>query len=811
MSMLVNDVKYGIRQLVKNPGSTLIVILTLTIGIGANTTMFSVVNAVLLRPLPYPDAGRLVMLWETEPEQGQFHTPVSIPNFLDWQKRSRSFDHMGLAYNCPRMNFALDESTCHVEGAAVSSGLFSALGVKPLLGRTFTTQEDRPSSDVVMVLSYDLWQNQFAADPHIIGRQIAVEGGFLQSTVVGVLPASFQPFHESFQDEQCWLSLGTVKFLFNQRGNRGANVVAKLKPDVTLEQAQSEMDGIATRMATEYGENRDRGISLVPLLKETIKDVDTTMWVLLAAVGFLLLIVCVNVANLLLARVSSREREIAVRAALGAGPWRLIRQVFVESLLLAILGGASGFSLASCGNKLLHLWLEGHIPRMHDLSMDARVLGFTVLVSLSSCIVFGLAPALRLLGCEVLPTLQRSAGRSTSSRYRVLQDALVVTQIALALVLLVGAGLLGRSFVSLTRTDLGMKPENVLTFSLGLPVMQYQDSHKRSTLLTRLDNELQTLPGVCAAGSTNLLPFTTWNSAGFSVKEGVPTHAGIQRMARYQAVSPDYFKTIGTKLVKGRFFNEHDVRGTAGKIVINEAMARRFWPNDDPIGTHLALSISYGDGAPASYEIVGIVADAKQQTVQAEIQPEMSWLNAQHPAFGVVYTVRSEIEPVSLTKSIRDVVARLDETVTIFDVRTLQERIGDTFTRERFSLSLYSLLSVVALLLASFGVYGVVAYAVNTRQQEIGIRFTLGAQRRDVLAMILKKGCLLAGAGTAIGILAAMAVTRLMASMLYQVTPFDPMTFAMVPLLLIAVALLACFVPARRATKIDPMKALRYE
>lgn len=811
MTTLWKDVQYGVRMLRRSPGFAAVAVLTLAIGIGANTTMFSVVNTVLLRPLPYPGSDRLTMIWETEPKQGNFHVPASIPNFLDWQKQGRSFEHMGLAYDCPLMNIAHNQSACQVEGAAISSGVFSALGVQPLLGRTFTPQEDQPNSDIAMVLSHGLWQSQFAADPNVVGRQIAIEGGFLQSTVVGVLPASFRPFHESYQDKQCWLSLGTVKFLFSQRGNRGAVVVAKLKPNVTLEQAQSEMDGIATQMAATYGENRDRGIRLVPLLEETVKDVDTTMWVLLAGVGFLLLIVCVNVANLLLTRVSSREREIAVRAALGARAWRLIRQVFVESLLLAVLGGVLGFLLASGGNRLLCLWLGGRIPRMHDLSMDTHVLGFTMLVSLFSCLIFGLAPAVRLLRCEILPTLQRSAGRSSSSRHRVLQDVLVVTQIALALVLLVGAGLLGRSFVSLMRTDLGMKPENVLTFSLGLPVMQYQDSQTRSTFLARLDSELQTLSGVRAAGSTSLLPFTTRNSAGFSVEQGVPTPAGVQRMARYQAVSFDYFKTIGTRLVKGRFFDEHDMQGTVGKIVINETMARRFWPDGDPIGTRLALSVRYGDNAPASYEIVGIVADVKQQTVQAEIQPEMSWLNVQHPAFGVMCAVRSDIEPANLIKSIRNVVAGLDETVTVYDVRTLQERISDTFTRERFSLSLYSLFSVVALSLASFGVYGVMAYAVSTRQQEIGIRIAPGAQRTNVLRLILKRGCLLAGIGTVIGVLGALAVSHVMGAMLYEVEPFDPMTFAMVPLLLIVVTLLACYVLARRATKIDPMEALRHE
>jgi putative ABC transport system permease protein len=448
---------------------------------------------------------------------------------------------------------------------------------------------------------------------------------------------------------------------------------------------------------------------------------------------------------------------------------------------------------------------------MHNLSIDAYVLGFIVLVSLLSCVLFSLAPTLRLLSHEILPALQRSAGRSTSSRYRLLQDGLVVTQIALALVLLVGAGLLGRSFVSLMCTDLGLKPENVLTFSLGLPAMQYQENHKRSAFLARLESELRSLPGVRAAGSTSLLPFTTWNSCGFSVKDGVPTQADVERMARYQAVSLDYFISIGTRLVKGRFFNEHDTQGTVGKIVINETMARRFWPDQNPIGTRLDLAIRYGKNTPSSYEIVGIVADAKQQNVQAEIQPEMSWLNAQHPAWEVVFTVRSSAAPLSLLEPIRSLIADLDKTVTISDVHTLQERISDTFTRERFSLFLYGFFAIVALLLASLGIYGVMAYAVNLRRQEIGIRIALGARPGQILHLILGKGMRLTFLGLIIGLVGSLALTSLMASMLYQIKTTDPLTFTLVPVMILAVVLLASVIPARRAVKIDPMEALRYE
>ncbi len=817
MSTLINDIKYAIRQLRKNPGFTAVAALTLAIGIGANTSMFSVVNTVLLNPFPYPDSDRLVRVFTTDPAKERFRDPVSIPNFLDWQKQSQSFECLGLVnYAGYPSNVLRGQGSSRVKTLIASSTLFSALDVKPVLGRMFTAEDDKPNSDLMSLLSYDLWQSQFAADPDIIGRQVAVGGGiigdgFVQCTVIGVLPADFQPSScEGFKGTQCWLSLSIIKDRFAQRNSHTSTVVAKLKPGVTLSQAQTEMDGIAAQIATHYGE--DGGVRIVSLRDDLVKDVDTTVWILFAAVGFLLMIVCVNVANLLLTKISSRDREMAVRAALGAGRWRLMQQVFIESLLLVILGGTLGILLAFWGNQLLFAWLGDHIPWMYELAMDGRVLAFTALACLLSCVLFSLAPAIRLLGCEVLPVLQNSAGRSTSSRYRVLQDALVVIQISMALVLLVGAGLLGRSFVSLMRTDLGMKPENVLTFQVWLPRDQFPENRTRSAFLNRMESELQTLPGVRAVGSTSRLSFTaSWNMTGFSVKDGLSTPADVQRKACSQAVSPDYFKTIGTELVKGRFFNERDTQGTVGKMIVNETMAQRFWPDQNPLGTRLDIDSSVGGNTPSSYEIVGIVADAKQMTIQEDIKPEMSVLNAQFPPFGAMFTVKTDVEPLSQVKAIRELVASLDKTVSISDVRTLQGRISDTIWREQFSLMLNGFFSVTALLLASLGVYGVMAYAVNLRQQEIGIRIALGAQRGNVVGLILKKGCLLAGIGIAIGIFGALAVTRIIDSMLYQVKPLDPVTFAVVPFLLGAVTLLACYVPARRAAKIDPMEVLKYE
>ena len=817
MSTLINDIKFAFRQLRKSPGFTLIVVLILAIGIGANTSMFSVVNRVLLNPFPYPDSDRLVRVFNDPRGWGRFRTPLSIPDLLDWQKQSQSFECLGLVNSVGLFSTVLlGERAPRVKTWKASSTLFSALDVKPVLGRIFTAEEDRPNGDITSILSYDLWQSRFAADPNIIGRQIAVtndfiEGSPVQCTVIGVLPADFHPsFCEGFEGTQCWLSLSIIKPRHTQRDSHISTVVAKLKPGVTRSQAQAEMNGIAAHMATQDG-GEDEGVRIVSLRDDLIKDVDTTVWILFAAVGCLLMIVCVNVANLLLTKSSSRDREMAVRAALGAGRWRLMQQVFIESLLLVILGGPLGILLAFWGNQLLFAWLGDHIPWMVKLALDGRVLAFTALACLLSCVLFSLAPVLRLLGCEVLPGLQNSAGRSTSSRYRVLQDALVVIQIAMALVLLVGAGLLGRSFVSLMRTDLGLKPENVLTFHVDLQGEQFQENRARRAFLNRMDSELQALPGVRAVGSNSPFSFTrsAYNTP-FSVKDGLPTQPDVPTFALSEWVSSDYFQAVGTKLVKGRFFDNRDVLATEGKVIINETMARRFWPDQNPLGTRIIPDMGIGD-SPSFYEIVGVVADAKQLTIQSDIEPEMSILHAQFPPGGAMFIVRTDVEPMSQVRAIRGLVANLDKTVSISDARTLQARINDTIWRERFSLMLNGFFSVTALLLASLGVYGVMAYAVNLRQQEIGIRIALGAQRGNVLGLILKKGCLLAGMGIAIGLLGALAVTRTLEFMLYQVKPLDPVTFAAVPLLLLAVSLLACYVPARRATKIDPMEALRYE
>jgi len=813
MMTIWQDIKYAVRQLRKSPGFTLIVVLTLALGIGANTSMFSVVNTVLLDPFPYPDSDRLVRVFN-DPRGKRFRTPLSIPDLLDWQKQSQSFECLGLVnYAGFPSTVLLGERAPRVKTLIASSTLFSALDVKPVLGRLFTAEEDKYNSDLMALLSYDLWQSQFAADPNIIGRQVGcgfTRDGFVQCTVVGVLPADFHPsFCEGFEGTQCWLSLSRIRNRFGQRRIHTSTVVAKLKPGVTVSRAQTEMDGIAAQMATQDG--GDKGVRVVSLRDDLVKDVDTTVWILFAAVGCLLMIVCVNVANLLLTKSSSRDREMAVRAALGAGRWRCMQQVFIESLLLVILGGTLGILLAFGGNRLLFAWLGGRIPWMVELALDGRVLAFTALACLLSCVLFSLAPVLRLLGCEILPVLQNSAGRSTSSRYRVLQDALVVIQISMALVLLIGAGLLGRSLVSLMRTDLGMKPENVLTFQVSLQGEQFQENRARSAFLNRMESELHALPGVRAVGSNSLFSFTkSRHPSDFSVKDGLPTQSDVPPVALAESVSSDYFKAVGAKLVKGRFFDNRDVLATEGKVIINETMARRFWPDQNPLGTRIIPDSSIGDD-PFSYEIVGIVADAKQQTIQSDIEPEMSILHAQLPPWGAMFIVRTDVEPLSQVKAIRERVANLDKTISISDVRTLQGRINDTIWQERFSLFLYGFFAVVALLLASLGIYGVMAYAVNLRQQEIGIRIALGAQRGNVLGLILKKGCLLASIGTAFGFLGALAVTRMMDSMLYQVKSLDPLTFAVVPLLLGAVTLLACYVPARRAAKIDPMEALRYE
>jgi len=798
-------------MLVKDPGFTAVAVLTLALGIGANTVIFSVVNTVLLCPLPYADPSRLVMVWGTIPQRETRRQNVSYPDYQDWREQNRVFEGMALLQGDDGA-FSTPGGAIQLRGMAASSSFFPLLGVKPLLGRTWTADEDRAGSARVMVLAHGFWQREFGSDPQVLGREVRVDADVY--TIIGVLPPTFHPYlgggrewSESVNGEY-WTSLAGAADNFHQRGMHVFLSVARLKPGVTVQQAQTEMDAIAARLAKEHTQSQGRGVNVAPLHGEIVKDVRATLAILLGSVGLILLILCANMANFLLVRASTREKEMGIRAALGASVARLIRQTLTESLVLTGLGGAVGLLSAGWVVVALRPFLSAYVPRGEELSLDGTVLGFTLVVSLAAGVLFGGAPAWSLLRSDPQGAIRKGAGRASAAGHRAYQDVLVVTEIALTLVLLTMAGLLGRSFVALVKTDLGMKPEHVLTFSVNLP---YEEAQRREAFWRDALARMETLPGMESIGATSCLPFQGDMNGNFEPLDGgmdVPAHL---RTARFQSVSAGYFRALGLSLVNGRFLDALDEGAATGRMVINETMARRFWPGDDPIGKHLRLRFSVGGAEPSSYEIVGIVHDTKQNSVEAQVAPEMLIPFTQMTFWQMVFTARTTAGPESLIGAIRTIVADLDPAVPVYDVRTMKGRIADTFAQRLASVVMLGVFSALALLLAALGVYGVIAHGVSARRQEIGIRVALGARRLDVMGLVFRHGLTLAGIGGGVGLLGAVAASRVLRSLLYQTQPTDPLTFAIGPLVVITVALLASWLPARRATQVDPMTVLKCE
>lgn len=807
----MQDLKFAFRQLRKTPGFTAVAVLSLALGIGANTAIFSVVNTVLLRPLPFADPARLVMVWGTVPQQGIRRDTISYPDYQDWREQNRVFEDIALlrgdggALSAPA-------GPMRVRAMAASSSFFPLLGVKPFLGRIWTADEDRAGNGRVMVLTHGFWQRDFWSDPQVLGKQVRVDANVY--TIIGVLPRTFRPYlgcghewSETLKGEY-WTSLAGSANIFPQRGMRAFHALGRLRPGVTPTQAQSQMDTIAARSAAEYSGNQGRGVNVAPLRAEIVKDERAFLTVLLGSVVLILLIVCANLANLLLARANAREKEMGIRAALGASAGRLIRQTFTESLALAGLGGAMGWLLACWAMGVLRPFLGAYIPRSEELALDGTVLGYTLAVSLAAGGLLGLAPMWLLLRRNLLASLQKGAGRATGMGHRAYQDVLVVAEIALTLVLLTGAGLLGRSFVSLVRTDLGMKPEQVLTFSVDLP---YVEAQRRASFWRDALTRIEVLPGVKSVGATSCLPFKGDMDVGFELLDDGADLPAHMRSARLQSVSAGYFSAMGMRLVKGRLLDSRDEGTTEGRMIINETMAKRFWPDRDPIGKRLRLGLRISPKETAPCEIVGIVGDTKQSRVEADVSPEMLVPYTQLTFWEMAFTARTTVEPEGLLGAIRKTIADLDPAVPVFDVRTMEARIADTFAPRLASILLLGAFSLLALLLSALGIYGVMAYAVGIRRHEIGIRMALGAQSSDVMGLVFKRGMTLAGIGGAVGGLGAVAAGRLLRSMLYQTQPTDPVTFVIGPLLLITVALLACWLPARRAAKLDPIVALRSE
>jgi putative ABC transport system permease protein len=800
MGTLLQDLRYGVRMLLKNPGFALVAVIALALGIGANAAIFSVVNAVLLRSLPFDDPDRLIVLRENKPPQFPEFS-VAPGNFLDWQKQNTVFEKLA-AIRGSSYNLVDTGEPERLRGARVSAGLFEMLGVKPASGRTFAAEEDQPGHDAVVILSHSLWQRRFGADPNILGRTLTLNASTY--TVIGVMAPDFQ-----FPDRETEL-FTPVAFDAKQADQHGAHYISaigRLKPGVTIEQARTEMSAIAARLAQQYPDsNTGWGVSLFKMQEYESRDIKPALLILLGAVALVLLIACANVANLLLARATARQREIAIRTALGASRWRVIRQLLTESVLLALVGGGIGLILAVWGVDLLLALAPEDLPHVKGGTVDARVLGFTILITLLTGIIFGLVPALQSSRPNLNETL-KEGGRGTTTGHNRVRSSLVITEVAVALVLLIGAGLLIRSFYRLQQVNPGFNPQNALAVSISLPGKKYPEEEQNAAFFTQLTERVSTLPGVVAVGVAQVLPIQSDYVLGFNIQGRPPDAPGDEPSTNYYAVSPGYFKAMGIPLLRGRLFTEQDKKDAPRVAVINETMAKKFFPNEDPIGK----GINVTNGPERFREIVGIVGDVKQYGLDQPTTAQTYEPYLQTPFQNMTLVVRTDGNPAGLTAGVRSQVLSIDKDQPVSRIRTLEQVISESVAKQRFAMLLLGIFAMVALVLAGVGLYGVMSYAVTQRTHEIGIRMALGAQQRDVLKLVVGHGMILALVGVAIGLIASLALTRVMTTLLFGVSATDPLTFLAIPALLAGVALLASFMPARRAMKVDPMVALRYE
>jgi len=807
METLFKDIRYGFRLLLKKPGFSVVAALTLALGIGANTAIFSAVNAVLLRPLPYREPSRLVEIWETNPLKGWKDAPVAPANFYDWEQQNDVFEGMA-NYSPGPGNFALtgkDESE-RLRGMRTSGNLFSVLGVEAALGRTFLPEETWKGKNEVVILSHGLWKRRFGEDPSIIGQMISLDGK--NYTVVGVMP---DRFYFPTKDVDLWVPWGfDPTKIANLRRPHFMRVVARLKSGKTPAQAQTEMNTIAGRLEQEYpGTNTQMGAGLGLLHDWTVTDTRLPLLILLAAVGFILLISCANIANLLLARAATRMREMAIRTALGAGRRRIVRQLLTESLVMSAGGGALGLLLAVWGKELLLAFSPGNIPRFDEISVDATVFGFTLGITFLTTLIFGLVPALASSKVDLTTSLkeggQKGGGDSRHNRAR---NLFVVLEVAFALMLLIGAGLMIKSFVRLQRVDPGFDPDNILTLAISLPGSKYKEDPQLISFYQQALERIKSLPTVGDAAVTLALPSqgAAWTS-DFSIEGRAPEDYGKE--VRHNVVSSDYFRTMKVPLAGGRLFTDYDDKDHPMVVVINEALARGFFSNEDPIGKR--LKFSKPEVEDDWITIVGVVKNEKLEGLAAEVKPEVYQSFLQTANNSANFVVRTTTDPRALTTAVRTEISAIDKDIPIFNVKTMKEVLYESIARERFTVLLLTIFAGVALILSAIGIYGVMSYAVTERTHEIGIRMALGANTSDVLKLVVRQGIKLALAGVGLGIAGAFALTRLIANLLFGVGATDPLTFTVISLLLTSVALLACWLPARRAAKVDPMVALRYE
>ncbi|HEU0180056.1 MAG TPA: ABC transporter permease [Blastocatellia bacterium] len=819
MQTLIQDLRYGARMLLKNPGFTLIAVMTLGLGIGANTAIFSVVNGVLLRPLAYREPERIVTLLNYG------RGPVSPANFLDFRSGSQSFAQMAAAEAWGATLAGADRAEA-ISGLRMGEGLFALLGEQPLLGRTLQSEDYQPGKDHALVLSHKLWQREFGGDRNIVGRNITLSGE--SYAVVGVMPPQFQfpPFWST--RAEMWTPLD-LRPRATSRGGSSLRVFARLKPGVTLQQAQAEIDVMNTRLAQAYPEsNAGLNVRVDPLNEKVVGNVRLALLVLSGAVGFVLLIACANVACLLLARAAARQTEAAVRVALGASRWRIVRQLLTESLLLSVCGAAVGILLAVWGVDWLTTLLAGNsssfnvrLPRLSEIRIDLMALGFALVVTLATSLLFGLVPALAASKPDLSQSIKES-GRGAAGGRRRLRETLVVVELALALVMLIGAGLLINSFLKLQAVDPGFNPRNALTMTVSLSGASQYVGPTRESFYQRLTDRLTALPGVESVSAINHLPLAgdTWTRAlTIEGRPLPPPGQGIEVVFRVSRRG--YFQTMGIPLRAGRDFTEYDAANSPGVIIINETLARRNWPSEDPIGKRVTLDDPRDNSrAPQWLTVVGVVKDVKQDSwtdapsneIYLPFQQSRDFYAGTARHFTTMtIVVRTSVEPQSLGATAQEAVRSLDRNLPVSSVATMEQVITDTLWQPRFNLQLIGIFAALAMTLAAIGLYGVMSYSVAQRTREVGLRMALGAGRRDVLKLVVGQGMKLALAGVALGLLASVALTRLMEKLLFEVSATDFSTFAVIAVLLMFVALVACWIPARRATKVDPMVALRCE
>ncbi|MEP6819183.1 MAG: ABC transporter permease [bacterium] len=822
MLRLLQDLRYAVRTMLNKPGFTLIAVITLALGIGGSTAIFTVVDAALMRGLPYKSPDRLYHLWESTPQKEFAQREFSYPDFQDYQQNQVLEGLAGYAGGGGIMSGRGEPE--RVSAPAATANFFSVLGVEPIIGRTFQPGEDKPGAPRVAVLTYGMWQRRFGGDPGIVGQSLTINGE--PYTVVGVLPASFQ---FALRQADLWRPYQPTPNQLTRRFMHGTNLIGRLKPGISAAQAQSELSVIAKRIEQENAQSHaGTGLKLVPLQEQVVGQVKPILLVLLAAVGFVLLIACANVASLLLTRSLSRQKEVAIRTALGASRWRVIRQLLTESLLLSLLGGVAGLLIAYWGVHGLVAVLPASqinaLPFLSTLHLDAGILAFSFGLSLLTGLVFGLAPALQSSRPDLNEALKEGGRNTAGGAGHRLRSALVMTEIALAVVLLVGAGLMMKSLLHLLKSNVGFNPEKLLTMTVALPAAKYTDAPKQVAFFDQLNERVQSLPGVTGSGTVNVLPLQGGNTTRFIVEGDPVPPPGQEIEANIRVVDETYFQTLGVPLMAGRMFDEHDTPPpannanaanntnpptTPGVVIIGKTAADKIFAGRDPVGRKLVYPSVQGPGDV----IVGVIGDVKIGGLDESLRPVIYYPFRRFPGPGTNLVVRTTGDPTALVAAVRNETRTLEPDVALFNVNAMEQLISNSpaaFMR-RFPALLISIFAGVALLLASIGIYGVVSYSVSQQTHYIGVRMALGAQAADILKMVLRQGLTLALGGMALGIVAALGLTRLLRSLLFEVRTTDITTFVFVLGTLFVVALLACYIPARRATKVDPLVALRYE